>query len=258
MKQRRIGTLTLGIALIMIGIIIPTSLIFKDAALKIIQFSPLILIVLGVEILYFAIRYKEEKFRYDGLSIFLVLIITFTTIGASTISPLIDKGISYSQKQIEEHKLARKAIEDILIETGVSADVSIHQAYDFYGSFDYWLMDGKIAFEYQADLHIYKNKETTKEEIAKEIYQLIQKYNSIDTNIDRLNFYVEHQGGVYRIELSARRMKNITLDDISTEIRYRADETNTNEDTYYDENGESIDSIDPLEEETSVSSQNEF
>lgn len=78
MKTRRVGTLTLGITLIVMGIaflvqmllpFITTSIIFRA--------WPLIFIFLGVEILFSNWKYADREFIYDKVGIFLTMILIF-------------------------------------------------------------------------------------------------------------------------------------------------------------------------------------
>ena len=84
MKIKRVGTITLAIALISLGVLIFMSQINDtytlDLALKL---WPLVLIVLGLEILWFRFMSKDEEMviKYDIFSIFLVFTILFTNLG---------------------------------------------------------------------------------------------------------------------------------------------------------------------------------
>lgn len=84
MKTKRVGTITMGIVLIALGVIMFISQINGRSALNLaIKLWPLILILLGLEILYFRYISKDEGLiiRYDILSIFLVMVILFTNLG---------------------------------------------------------------------------------------------------------------------------------------------------------------------------------
>ena len=49
--------------------------------LSVVKYAPMVLIVLGIEVLIYAAR-PDVKIKYDGISIFLCIIIMFTA-GAS-------------------------------------------------------------------------------------------------------------------------------------------------------------------------------
>ena len=80
MKNRRVGTFTLGISLIVLGIALMISF-FTDAftVYEVIKFWPIFIIVFGIEVLVHAILNNEEKLRYDGLSIFLGIVLILST-----------------------------------------------------------------------------------------------------------------------------------------------------------------------------------
>ena len=113
-KQRRVGTFTLGLTLIILGILVPVALFFGGDTWRILQFAPVVLLCLGGEILLYATRYKEEKFRYDGLSIFLVILITFSTLIGSFMVPLVSNAVTYSKQYNTVYGQMRQKAEDVL------------------------------------------------------------------------------------------------------------------------------------------------
>lgn len=78
MRKWRVGTISMGLLLIATGLILVISEFqgFNGAGL-ILRWWPVILIVLGLEILVYILFSKEEqpKIKYDGLSIFLVILV---------------------------------------------------------------------------------------------------------------------------------------------------------------------------------------
>lgn len=91
MRQRRVGTLTMGVVLVLLGAVmifsqikgmIITSLILKG--------WPLILILLGGEVLWFSYIQKGEntKLFYDIFSIFIIGVICFTSIGIYSLNEM--------------------------------------------------------------------------------------------------------------------------------------------------------------------------
>ncbi|HZK33137.1 MAG TPA: hypothetical protein VFC60_01435 [Tissierellaceae bacterium] len=78
MKNKRVGTISMGIVLIFFGILIFISQVSSFSAVELfIKFWPGILIILGLEILYYVYTNKSEetKIKYDGFSIFIVTVI---------------------------------------------------------------------------------------------------------------------------------------------------------------------------------------
>lgn len=84
MRNRRVGTVSMGVVLIGVGILLLYAQL-KGAAsfLLLTKWWPLILLLLGGEILVYAHLSKEEnpKIKYDVFSIFIVLLLTFAGLG---------------------------------------------------------------------------------------------------------------------------------------------------------------------------------
>lgn len=78
MRQRRIGTVTLGISLVLFGILFMIH-IFGGVLnyMLIFHFWPLILIVLGGEILYYSCLAPEKAGTYDFAAIVILIMIVF-------------------------------------------------------------------------------------------------------------------------------------------------------------------------------------
>lgn len=82
MGRWRVGTLSMGITLMVLGVILLISLFggFRIAD-QLLKAWPVLLILLGGEILYYLYRAKEEqpKIRYDIFSIFMIAVIFLTS-----------------------------------------------------------------------------------------------------------------------------------------------------------------------------------
>lgn len=84
MQQRRVGTFTMGIVLIFFGFILLISqLKTQNAAIILIKGWPLILVLLGLEVLWRSYTLKDEqtKIKYDILSIIIIGAICATSLG---------------------------------------------------------------------------------------------------------------------------------------------------------------------------------
>ena len=124
-KQRRVGTFTLGLLLIMIGVMIPCVMIWKEKALTIIQFAPAILIVLGVEVLVYAFRYREGKLKYDWAAIWLVFLLTIGVGAASIFSPFVQRWKTLEQQTYGERIALQETAEEALLNQGGLGDVHV-------------------------------------------------------------------------------------------------------------------------------------
>ena len=92
LKGRRVGTLTSGTVLIVFGILFLLRLVFPAINFSIIaSLWPIILILLGIEILISYMVNKEEKIKYDTGAIFLVIVLSFFSMGMA----LMELAIKY-------------------------------------------------------------------------------------------------------------------------------------------------------------------
>jgi len=75
-RNRRVGTLTLGISLIGMGSLFAVHLFVPDAIPYhlIFRLWPAILILLGIEVVVSYAVNKEEKIKYDGWAVFIMIV----------------------------------------------------------------------------------------------------------------------------------------------------------------------------------------
>ena len=66
MKERRVGTFTFGISLILFGVLFLIKTIFKSFNYAFIfHMWPIMLIMLGGEIIYYTLRFNDKHFKSD-------------------------------------------------------------------------------------------------------------------------------------------------------------------------------------------------
>lgn len=91
MGERRVGTFTFGISLVVFGIMFLIRTIFVDFDYTFIfHLWPVMFILLGLEVLYYSIRYKDIHFKYDVGAFFLLGIIIIFAMGMAGIEFLMD------------------------------------------------------------------------------------------------------------------------------------------------------------------------
>ncbi len=82
MRQRRVGTVTLGAILILYGIaFLLHSFIEGLPYYLIFQLWPVIFVTLGIEILISSFRFKEQEFKYDFAAIIIICILVVFAMG---------------------------------------------------------------------------------------------------------------------------------------------------------------------------------
>lgn len=82
MKQRRVGTVTLGGILVLYGVAFLLHTFIEGISYYLIfKLWPAIFLVLGIEVLFSAIRWKNQEFKYDFAAIFIVCILVMFAMG---------------------------------------------------------------------------------------------------------------------------------------------------------------------------------
>lgn len=130
MRTWRVGTISMGLTLVLLGIFLVLSQIFNwDLAYVMMSWWPIILIVLGVEVLIYLFLARKENpiVKYDLLSIFLVGIIGVVGIGLATISAtgILDKVDEWMNSEVKEVNLPTysehldDSIQRIVVQTGL-------------------------------------------------------------------------------------------------------------------------------------------
>ncbi|MEL7657573.1 MAG: DUF5668 domain-containing protein [Bacillota bacterium] len=95
-RTRRVGTITMGVSLIAAGILFLLHLFIPLTVtyLYIFRSWPVILILLGAEVLIANLRSKEEKIIYDGWAIFIMVLIMCLAGTMAGCQIILDHGIA--------------------------------------------------------------------------------------------------------------------------------------------------------------------
>lgn len=220
-KQRRVGTFTLGLTLIIIGIIIPLTMFFPENALMILQFAPIVLVMLGIEVLIYAFRYKEGKLKYDGFSIFLVIMITSVSVGTATVVPAVTKYVESERVIAETCYQKDTLIEKALIDNNLNGSCNVYQDYEDY-RFAYRKEDvaqiqvrASVYIEWDASVELPTNKE-----IAQKLLPFIQDVSEELKSLDVQINYDDYHTATFRLERV--EMENVSEQVIINSIDYRA------------------------------------
>ncbi|HOB81692.1 MAG TPA: hypothetical protein PLJ33_05805 [Peptococcaceae bacterium] len=121
MKQRRVGTLSMGLLLIIAGAMLVYAQINAQNALELVlTWWPIILFMLGLEVLwaYYSAKDEKPKIKYDLLSIFIILFIIFTAVGIYTLNQV---GVaSYFTKMIAtEHYTVPLPTQELAVDDSI-------------------------------------------------------------------------------------------------------------------------------------------
>ena len=85
-RPRAVGTLTLGVALVIFGVFFLANTIIGSMPYEFIfMLWPAVLILLGAEVLLAHALNREEKAKFSGVSIFLLALLVVFALGMGTI-----------------------------------------------------------------------------------------------------------------------------------------------------------------------------
>lgn len=96
MRRWRVGTISMGLLLIALGVVLLIAQTNRVFALEqIMKWWPVVLVILGVETLaYVALSGQEEpKVKFDIFSIFIIAVIMIFSLGAFTVTTLMEKDV---------------------------------------------------------------------------------------------------------------------------------------------------------------------
>jgi hypothetical protein len=81
-KGRRVGTFTTGIVLVMFGVLFLLRLVYPSFNyLRIASMWPVVLIILGIEIIVSYLINKQEMMKYDFGAIIIIILLSFFAMG---------------------------------------------------------------------------------------------------------------------------------------------------------------------------------
>ncbi|QKG83483.1 DUF4097 domain-containing protein [Kroppenstedtia pulmonis] len=81
MKQWRVGSISAGLVLVMLGVLLLGSAFWGISAMQwLLKAWPITLLLLGLEILAFQFVRKNEKLKFDGISLVLLVLVILSTL----------------------------------------------------------------------------------------------------------------------------------------------------------------------------------
>lgn len=190
-KVRRVGTFSLGLMLVAIGAIQLAQIFMPNVnVLSVVKFAPVVLIVLGIEVLVYAAR-PDVKIKYDGISIFLCIIITLTAGASGTVAAV-------AQAFTPENMTKRVTAEEQYKQTVQEALSNVPNAHDFVHDYsidvssEHWFMDMPVGTMH-ATLYLTMNygAQTTAEEFVRDCMKVMDAVNATDIPVKYYRFDVD-------------------------------------------------------------------
>ncbi len=198
-KVRRVGTITMSLCLIAAGVLLVLWVFIPSIDyITIARLSPVILVFLGIEILVANTVYRGDKLKYDGLSIFICLLL----IGASLVVAVVPQLV---YNEIEGNRASRRLsveLEDrgyeALRAAGVEFD-SLEFYVEAYGDgVDTEMTAQDIQPEQYVQFRIYfGNDYKDKNAFLADVAKVTKALQAIAPHIDYASFYSYGLSGEY-------------------------------------------------------------
>lgn len=190
MRVWRVGSISMGISLLFLGIVLLLSKLFHlKSATILVSWWPIILIVLGAEILVYLLLSKQEKpiVKYDMLSIFFVGCIGMVGIGLTIITTtgILEKVNEWSKIETniinlpEYEESLGDNINRVVINTGSQAltiDGSQENDVSIFGIYRAQSLGKEAVIETMGDYLLVKEKGDTLYVQLKDVYHLSQPF----------------------------------------------------------------------------------
>ena len=215
---RRVGTLTMGVALILVGAAICTFQFMHDWNMLLLfcKLSPLLLVALGCEVLVSSAMAKGARLKYDFLSMFVCLILLIGTLAASCLPIVLEyEGPGRSSAEMRVEQSIYNALYDRLKENGnisriyTNVNLAYSGGYDAVQSAadlkagDYVYMTVEVRGEYADKAAFVKACRPALEALrAQGLPYLTVNFRTVDAQDGRAPHYTMDLSGRYQMEMS--------------------------------------------------------
>ena len=190
-KTRRVGTLTMALCLIAVGVVLLVRVFVPSFDfLFVLRLSPVALIMLGLEFLYANFKYKEEKLRYDFLSVVISLLL----MGSAITAAIVPEVIMWERERYEvSSRLSaelEQATQSALEAQGIVCSDVEWMVYSYNGYFDSATTVAELSDRHAVSLNLQLGeKAANKEQFAKECYRAAQEVLKVMPYVDGISFY---------------------------------------------------------------------
>ena len=202
-QGRRVGTVTMACALIAVGVLLIIGSFNQSISfLMMARLAPIILIVLGIEILFRYFVSKGEKLRYDFLSGFVCFILIMGSLGMAAIPEVWNnwgphREILEETLRAEANQICAKALKDEKSVSSMKLSVQLHHS-DL--PEEMTLEDLRAADFVRADL-IILNSFQNEEDFVKAAQPILKKMADTGIPFDYINTVSYAHLDVYKRQL---------------------------------------------------------
>lgn len=226
-RVRRVGSFTLGVALILTGGCIALSMVRPDfPILTAARLAPLVLVALGVEVLWANARKGDARLKYDLLSMFVCFVLICASLGAATL-PLLLRFYG-PEREYTEQRLERE-LEQKLYETLPAG--SVQDGYSYVDlrrvEFDEDMTLADLKGEDRVEVNLTLSGEYADENaFAQACAQLLPALR--DLGVNQVNFSAENTEDRWTLEIGGPFQMNSDAGQlagqVTHEVRYAADD----------------------------------
>lgn len=241
-QGRRVGTVTMACALIAVGVLLIIGSFNQSISfLMMARLAPIILIVLGIEILVRYFVSKGEKLRYDFLSGFVCFVLIMGSLGMAAIPEVWNnwgphREILEETLRAEANQICAKALKDEKSVSSMNLSVQLHHS-DL--PEEMTLEDLRAADFVRADL-IILNSFQNEEDFVKAAQPILKKMADTGIPFDYINITtpsVEMRYG-YSLYLEDSLGYDLTVEQLLDNISVYYDDS-----TEYDEDYEEMEAF---------------
>ena len=226
-KVRRVGTMAFALLLIAGGaLLLAQQFMPKANLLTVLKFAPVILIVLGIEVLVYSAK-PDVKLKFDWLGI-LGCAFILVTVGTASLMPLAWRWLGGADRNAEnriEQQVVDSMYEQLSADPELKASVtSMYASVDFshtdMENVDYTLEPGDTLILH---LNFRQDAASSEQEFAANCAAIVQAAKAAGWNFTTMNFGTEENvGGVYdtyRAEFSQAFADGLTIEQLAKRVQ---------------------------------------
>lgn len=221
-KVRRIGVYTMGISLVVIGTAILIGMFNPEFNLLLAaKLSPVILIVLGIEIIVSTTVFHKDKLKYDFWSGFICFLLVAFSITAAFL-PILWR--SYGpDREFTQRRIQNELQNDVYGSLkNISAVKSASVNFNFAGmDFNKDMTLADISENDYVYIYVDMEMPADKEEYAKDVRFCLDKLLALNVPYSHIDFRAEDKYEAYYISASGQFDFDDTQEEIAGKIAYR-------------------------------------
>ena len=226
-KVRRVGTIAFAVLLIAGGVLLLAQQFMPKAnLLAVLKFSPVILIVLGIEVLVYSTK-PNVKLKFDWLGI-LGCAFILVVVGTAALMPMAWKWLGIDNRTAE-NRLEQQVVDSMYQQLSTDPELK-SQITSMYASVyfnhtdpeneDYTLQPGDVL---TLHLNFRKDSADSEQEFAANCAAIVQAAKEAGWNFTTMNFGTEENvGGVYdtyRAEFSQSFADGLTIEQLAKRVQ---------------------------------------